>query len=84
MAEQIMHPDRYNQGGIEPIDFICSNTLDFNQGSVIKYIVRHKRKGKADDILKAIEYCKFILKYDYDFDYEEWLRKEYGFQADAH
>ena len=56
--------------GIEPIEYIMANNLNFNEGNVIKYVSRHKYKGNgADDILKAIDYCKFILKYEYGIDF---------------
>jgi hypothetical protein len=34
----------------------------------VKYVTRHKDKGKEGDIKKAIQYALFILKYQYQFD----------------
>ena len=37
---QIYHPDYYNTGGFEVIDFINALNLNFNLGNVFKYIAR--------------------------------------------
>lgn len=51
---------------IQPLDYITENNLDYLQGNVVKYVTRHKSKNGAEDILKAIDYCIFILEKDYD------------------
>ena len=55
----------YKQFEIQPIEFINANNLDFLAGNVVKYISRHKLKGGADDVKKAIHYCKLILELQY-------------------
>ena len=55
----------YLQFEIQPIQFINANKLDFLAGNVVKYISRHKLKGGADDVKKAIHYCKLILELQY-------------------
>ena len=49
-------------GGIEPIDFIASQGLNYARGNAIKYLVRAGRKGDADteleDLCKAAYYLK--------------------------
>lgn len=50
---------------IQPIDYIHANNLDFFEGSVLKYITRHKNKGGEEDIKKAIHYLELILEYHY-------------------
>jgi hypothetical protein len=57
--------DHYKSKSIQPIEYIASNNLDFMEGSIVKYITRHKDKGGAGDVRKAIHYCQFILKYHY-------------------
>ena len=53
----------YLQGGIEPIDFINSNNINFNLGNAIKYITRCNHKGqKVSDLKKAIDYINFELE----------------------
>lgn len=65
--DSIERPSHY-QGGIEAIEYINKNGLGYNEGNVVKYVTRHKKKNKADDIRKAIQYCKFILRYEYGED----------------
>jgi len=57
--------DHYAAKKFQPIEYIHANNLDFMEGNVVKYITRHRDKGGADDIMKAIHYCKLILKYSY-------------------
>jgi len=56
----------YKAQGIQPIEFSMSNELNFAEGSVIKYVHRHRRKNGAEDIKKAIHYLEFILEYEYN------------------
>jgi hypothetical protein len=51
---------------IEPIEFIMRNKIPFAEGNVIKYVSRHRQKNGVEDILKAIEYLKFIAFYEYN------------------
>ena len=53
----------YQQGKIEPIDFINSHDLNFNLGNVIKYTTRCNFKGtKRQDLEKARDYINFELE----------------------
>lgn len=53
------------QTAIEPWDFIFANGIDFDAGNAIKYLCRYKEKNGAEDIRKAISYCRHILKTQY-------------------
>lgn len=55
----------YQDRGIQPIQYIVANKLDFMQGNALKYITRHKDKNGAEDIKKAIHYLQMILEFDY-------------------
>ena len=55
----------YTTKKIQPIDYILENNLDYCSGNVVKYITRHKDKNGAEDIRKAIHYCRFILAHEY-------------------
>lgn len=55
----------YEEMKIQPIDYIIANNLPFCESNVVKYISRHASKNGAEDIRKAIHYCKMILKYEY-------------------
>lgn len=58
-------PRHYRTGSIEVIDFINDQGLNFNLGNVVKYACRCNHKGrKRDDLLKAMHYIEFELKYN--------------------
>ena len=50
--------DHYKKMKIQPAEFINENGLLFAEGNAIKYICRHKLKGKSKDIEKAIHYLR--------------------------
>ena len=52
----------YYGTGFDVIDFCQANNLDFMQGNVIKYVTRYKEKNGKEDLLKAIEYIKRIIR----------------------
>ena len=56
----------YRSMKIQPSVFINENKLLFAEGNAIKYICRHKLKGKKQDVLKAIHYLEMILDRDYN------------------
>jgi hypothetical protein len=58
----------YEKMKIRPAEYIHANGLDFFEGNVVKYVTRHRFKNGAEDIKKAIDYCKMILKLDYGID----------------
>jgi hypothetical protein len=58
--------NHYKGMKIQPAQFINENNLLFAEGNAIKYICRHKLKGKQKDIEKAIHYLEMILERDYD------------------
>lgn len=60
--------DHYKDKGIQPIEYITANNLDFCQGNIVKYVTRHKDKNGAEDIRKVIHYAQFILKFEYGED----------------
>lgn len=53
--------DHYKNLKIEPIEYCYANNISFIEASVIKYVTRHKWKGKAKDLDKAI-HCLQVLK----------------------
>ena len=58
--------EHYKLMKIQPSKFINGNNLPFAEGNAIKYICRHKLKGKKEDILKAMHYLEMILERDYN------------------
>lgn len=57
--------DHYSKMVIQPAEFIHKNGIEYLPGNVIKYVCRHRSKGGAEDIHKAIHYCKLILELEY-------------------
>tara|TARA_R100001224_G_scaffold17487_1_gene8651 strand:+ start:7300 stop:7539 length:240 start_codon:yes stop_codon:yes gene_type:complete len=57
--------NHYSKMKIQPAYFINENNLPFAEGNAIKYICRHKLKGKVKDIDKAIHYLEMIKERDY-------------------
>jgi hypothetical protein len=55
----------YKNMSIDVIEFCGKNQIPFNEGSVIKYVCRHKRKNGKEDLLKAIDFINRIIKIDY-------------------
>lgn len=56
------------QSDYQPLDLILKYNLNFIQGSVIKYVTRHRRKNKEEDLLKALSLCETGLNFDkYNF-----------------
>ena len=55
MIDVVNHPPHYkSDSGIESIDVIEGFGLNFHLGNVIKYILRHDKKGKPlEDLKKA-------------------------------
>jgi hypothetical protein len=57
--ESVNHPEHYNVGKIEVIDFIEDQNLGFNLGNTVKYVCRSPHKGKQkEDLKKAIWYLQ--------------------------
>jgi len=56
----------YKNGAIEPVEYILKNKMGYLEGNVIKYVTRHREKGKAQDIKKAIHYLEMILEAEYN------------------
>lgn len=57
--------NHYKLLGIQPVEYIQANSLNFFEGNVVKYVTRHRSKNKAQDIKKAIHYLQLILQYEY-------------------
>lgn len=55
----------YIERGIQPIEYILSNNLNFPEGCVIKYVTRHRYKNGKQDLIKAIHYLEFLINHEY-------------------
>lgn len=55
----------YKTSGMQLSEFLERNKVGFLEGNAMKYVFRHDKKNKEEDLLKAIQYIKLILKYKY-------------------
>ena len=55
----------YKQLAIQPIEYGQKNHLGACEYSVVKYVTRHKDKGKAEDVKKALHFCQLLLEIEY-------------------
>lgn len=55
----------YKHFAIQPVEFVHRNNLTYLEGSVIKYVCRHRFKAGRLDIEKAIHFLQMILEYEY-------------------
>lgn len=63
MKERINHPQYYNSGCIECIDFIDANNLGFALGSAVKYIVRAGLKD-GEPTIEALQKAIWYLDHE--------------------
>ena len=64
-GSRIVLPEDYVPSDIE--EYMNENHLEFAEGNAIKYICRHKSKGKQKDIEKAIHYLQNELHHEENF-----------------
>jgi len=57
--------NHYKAMPIQVTEFCQRNRLNFCEGNAVKYICRHKLKGQAQDIKKAIHYLEVLLELEY-------------------
>lgn len=55
----------YKELAIQPVQYIHANNLSFIEGSVVKYVTRHRQKNGAQDIRKAIHFLNLLLELEY-------------------
>lgn len=59
--------EHYTANGIQPIDLMKQNFTSeafqgFLEGNIIKYVLRHRRKNKVEDLRKAMTYLTWLIK----------------------
>jgi Protein of unknwon function (DUF3310) len=47
---------------IQPWDIIRAWDLNYWEGNIVKYVLRHKGKGKVEDLEKAKHYLEYLIK----------------------
>lgn len=65
MGSKVNHPDHYNVGDIETIDYLESLGIaeDFCVGNALKYLSRYKHKNGVEDLRKAQWYLNRVMTY---------------------
>lgn len=62
--------DHYENMAIEPWEIIEKNDLNYWEGNIIKYILRHRRKGGVEDLEKAKHYLDHLIEMETKHDLE--------------
>ena len=53
--------NHYKNYKIQPVEFIIKNNIGFVEGNIIKYVLRFKEKGGAEDLEKAKHYIELLI-----------------------
>ena len=56
----------YKDKGIQPVEYIHANNLNFFEGNIVKYTSRHRLKNGKEDLLKVIHYAQMLIELEYD------------------
>lgn len=54
--------NHYKGMGIQPVTFAYANNWDACAFSTLKYVSRHRRKGGAEDLNKALDFVDFRVE----------------------
>lgn len=66
-GNDVSHQDHYVNQGIEPIEYMRANFSKeafrgFLHGNIQKYLTRHEKKNKLEDLLKAKVYLQWLIE----------------------
>lgn len=50
--------DHYKGYDYQPLDLIENLNLSFAEGCILKYVIRFRKKGGKEDLLKAVDYAR--------------------------
>lgn len=60
--DKIHHPTHYiSVAGLECIDVIDAFKLSYEEGNILKYLLRWKKKNGVEDLRKAMWYLERII-----------------------
>jgi hypothetical protein len=64
MTEAVNHPKHYGGEGnpLEAIKIIDAYEMNFIEGSILKYLLRYKKKNGLEDLKKAQWYLNFLIE----------------------
>ena len=55
--------DHYTRCAIQPFEIVRRNSLDYWEGNVVRYILRHRWKNGLEDILKLKQHVEYIIEH---------------------
>lgn len=58
-----INPSHYKEWGVEPIDYNISNSLNFCEWNIVKYITRYRYKNWLEDLEKCRFYIDKLIKW---------------------
>jgi hypothetical protein len=56
----------YKEMPIQVVEFCHANGIGYLEGAAIKYLCRHRSKGRREDLEKAKHYIEMLLELEYD------------------
>ena len=60
--DPVKFPAHYLEGGIDTFDFIKAKGLTYEEGNIVKYVVRSRHKGnRLEDLQKAKWYLEKVI-----------------------
>lgn len=64
MTEAVNHPKHYGgeDNPFEAIKIIDAYEMNFIEGSILKYLLRYKKKNGLEDLKKAQWYLNFLIE----------------------
>lgn len=65
VAKEEIEDSVYKRLPVEPMEIIRRAKLPYEEGNVLKYLLRFKHKNGKEDLLKAKRYIDFIIERDY-------------------
>ena len=57
-----INPNHYTDMVIAPNVYIVENNIPWYEANVIKYVSRHRKKNKIEDLRKAKKYLELLAK----------------------
>lgn len=73
-----INPEYYIGSKIQVSEFISEFNLNYFEGNIIKYIVRHRQKNGVEDLEKAKWYLEKLIKKEKYHELEEIEKKVGG------
>lgn len=61
VGEPAPYSEHYKGYPFEPVDIAETYSLDFNEGNIVKYLLRWRKKGGIKDLHKARYYIERLI-----------------------